>query len=83
MCIGINISKDNRNLFITNSDKESLSKSFTISNNRTKFKGLIQKSQIPVRYLTKVKVGLEYPKRQILYYLFYYVSKALRTKTYH
>ena len=55
--IGIDVAKDKHDCFITNSDGEVLSKSFTISNNREGFDTLFQKIISVSDDLSKVKVG--------------------------
>ena len=57
--VGIDVSKDKHDCFITNSDGEILFKSFTIANNREGFETLLQKIRSVSVDLTKVKVGLE------------------------
>ena len=57
--VGIDVSKDKHDCFITNSDGEVVFKSFTISNNREGFETLFQRIQSVSDDLTKVKVGLE------------------------
>ena len=57
--VGIDVAKDKHDCFITNSDGEVLSKSFTISNNRKGFDTLFQKIISVSNDLSKVKVGLE------------------------
>ena len=57
--VGIDVAKDKHDCFITNSDGEVLSKSFTISNNRKGFDSLFQKIISVSNDLSKVKVGLE------------------------
>lgn len=57
--IGIDVAKDKHDCFITHSDGEVLSKSFTISNNRKGFDSLFQKIISVSNDLSKVKVGLE------------------------
>ena len=57
--VGIDAAKDKHDCFITNSDGEVLSKSFTISNNRKGFDTLLQKIISVSNDLSKVKVGLE------------------------
>lgn len=57
--VGIDVSKDKHDCFITNSDGEVLFKPFTISNNRDGFDALFQRIQSASEDLTKVKVGLE------------------------
>ena len=57
--VGIDVSKDKHDCFITNSDGEVLFKSFTISNNREGFEFLFQRIQSVADDFSKVKVGLE------------------------
>lgn len=57
--IGIDVAKDKHDCFITHSNGEVLSKSFTISNNRKGFDSLFQKIISVSNDLSKVKVGLE------------------------
>ena len=50
--VGIDVAKDKRDCFITNSDGEVLFKSFTISNNRDGFETLCKADiRNPLRYL--------------------------------
>ena len=57
--VGIDVSKDKHDCFITNSDGEVLFKPFTISNNREGFESLFQRISSVSDSLNKVKVGLE------------------------
>ena len=57
--VGIDISKDKHDCFITNSDGEVLFKPFTISNNREGFETLFHRIESVSDSLVKVKVGLE------------------------
>ena len=57
--VGIDVSKDKHDCFITNSDGEVLFKAFTIPNNRDGFEDLYQRIQSVTVDLSKVKVGLE------------------------
>ncbi len=57
--VGIDVSKDKHDCFITNSDGEVLFKSFTITNNREGFETLFQRIRTVSKDLNKVKVGLE------------------------
>lgn len=57
--VGIDVSKDKHDCFITNSDGEILFDSFTITNNIEGFEDLFQKINSVSNDLTKVKVGLE------------------------
>ena len=57
--VGIDVSKDKHDCFITNSDGEVLSKAFTIHNNLEGFDYLFQKIKSVASDLGKVKVGLE------------------------
>ena len=57
--VGIDVAKDKRDCFITNSDGEILFKSFTISNNWEGFETLFQRIEAVSDDLSKVKVGLE------------------------
>ena len=57
--VGIDVSKDKHDCFITNSDGEILFDSFTVTNNIEGFEDLFQKINSVSNDLTKVKVGLE------------------------
>ena len=57
--VGIDVAKDKHDCFITNSDREVLFKSFSISNNREGFVTLFQRIEAVSDELNKVKVGLE------------------------
>ena len=57
--VGIDVSKEKHDCFITNSDREVLFKSFTISNNKEGFETLFQRIESVAENLNKVKVGLE------------------------
>lgn len=57
--VGIDISKDKHNCFITNSDGEVLSKAFTITNNQDGFDELLQRIESLSDNLAKLKVGLK------------------------
>ncbi len=57
--VGIDVSKDKHDCFITNTDGEVLFKSFTITNNLDGFDELYQKIESVMEDVTKVKVGLE------------------------
>ena len=57
--VGIDVSKDKHDCFITNSDGEVLFKPFTIFNNREGFESLFQRISSVSDSLNKVKVGLE------------------------
>ena len=57
--VGIDVSKDKHDCFITNSDGEILFDSFSITNNIEGFESLFQKIESISNDLTKVKVGLE------------------------
>lgn len=57
--VGVDVSKDKHDCFITNSDGEILFDSFSITNNLEGFEDLFQKINSVSNDLTKVKVGLE------------------------
>ena len=57
--VGIDISKEKHDCFITNSDGEVLFKSFTISNSKEGFETLFQRIESVAENLNRVKVGLE------------------------
>ena len=57
--VGIDVSKDKHDCFITNSDGEVLFNAFTIANNRDGFNKLYQKIESVMEDITKVKAGLE------------------------
>ena len=57
--VGIDVSKDKHDCFITNSDGEILFDVFTITNNKDGFNDLYQKIESVMKDAAKVKVGLE------------------------
>lgn len=57
--IGIDVSKNKHDCFITNSNGEVLFNAFTISNNIEGFEALFQRIVSVSENLAKVKVGLE------------------------
>lgn len=57
--VGIDVAKDKHDCFITNSDGEVLSQSFTIPNNREGFEALFKRIESVSKDLSQVKVGLE------------------------
>ncbi len=77
--VGIDVAKDKHDCFITNSDGEILSKSFTISNNREGFETLFQRIQSISDDLTKVKVGLEATGHYSYNLLGFLLDKGLAT----
>ena len=54
--IGINVTKDKHNCFITNPDKEILFPVFTIQNNRDRFDDLFPKSQSTSSDVSNIEV---------------------------
>jgi len=77
--VGIDVSKDKHDCFITNSDGEVLFKAFTIPNNRDGFEELYQKIESVTDDLTKVKVGLEATGHYSYNILGYLLDKGLTT----
>ena len=77
--IGIDVAKDKHDCFITHSDGEVLSKSFTISNNRKGFDSLFQKIISVSNDLSKVKVGLEATGHYSYNLLGFLLDKGLTT----
>ncbi len=61
--VGIDVAKDKHDCFITNSDGEVLFKAFTITNNLDGFNNLYQRIESVMEDITKVKVGLDVPRR--------------------
>ena len=57
--VGIDVAKNKHDCFITNTDGESLFRSFTITNNLDGFHDLYRKIASVTENITKVKVGLE------------------------
>lgn len=77
--VGIDVAKDKHDCFITDSDGEILSKSFTISNNREGFETLFQRIQSVSDDLTKVKAGLEATGHYSYNLLGFLLDKGLTT----
>ncbi|GKX32377.1 IS110 family transposase [Vallitalea longa] len=77
--VGIDVSKDKHDCFITNSDGEVLYKAFTIPNNRDGFDELYQKIESVTVVLTNVKVGLEATGHYSYNILGYLLNKGLTT----
>ncbi len=75
--IGIDVSKDKHDCFITNSDGEVLFNAFTIANNRDGFNELYQKIESVMEDVTKVKVGLEATGHYSYNLLGYLIDKGL------
>jgi len=57
--VGIDVAKNKHDCFITNTDREVLFNSFTITNNLDGFNNLYRKITSVMEDMTKVKVGLE------------------------
>ena len=77
--VGIDISKEKHDCFITNSDGEVLFKSFTISNSKEGFETLFQRIESVAENLNKVKVGLEATGHYSYNLLGYLLDKGLHT----
>ena len=77
--VGIDVSKDKHDCFITNSDGEVLFKVFTIANNLDGFNDLYQKIESVMKDITKVKVGLEATGHYSYNLLGYLIDKGLPT----
>lgn len=77
--VGIDVARDKHDCFITDSDGEILSKSFTISNNREGFETLFQRIQSVSDDLTKVKAGLEATGHYSYNLLGFLLDKGLTT----
>ena len=77
--VGIDVSKDKHDCFITNSDGEVLYKAFTIANNLEGFNDLYQKIESVMKDVTKVKVGLEATGHYSYNLLGYLIDKGLPT----
>ena len=75
--VGIDVSKDKHDCFITNSDGEVLFNAFTIANNRDGFNELYQKIGSVMEDATKVKVGLEATGHYSYNLLGYLIDKGL------
>jgi len=77
--VGIDVAKDKHDCFITNSDGEVLSQSFTILNNREGFETLFKRIESVSKDLSKVKVGLEATGHYSYNLLGFLFSKGLPT----
>ena len=77
--VGIDVSKDKHDCFITNSNGEVLFKSFAIPNNREGFETLFQRIQSVSDDLTEVKVGLEATGHYSYNLLGFLLNKGLLT----
>ena len=77
--VGIDVAKDKRDCFITNSDGEVLFKAFTIKNNLDGFDELYQKIESVMEDASKVKVGLEATGHYSYNLLGYLLDKGLAT----
>ena len=75
--VGIDVSKDKHDCFITNSDGEVLFNAFTIANNRDGFNQLYQKIEAVMEDITKVKAGLEATGHYSYNLLGYLIDKGL------
>ena len=75
--VGIDVSKDKHDCFITNSDGEVLFNAFTIANNRDGFNQLYQKIEAVMEDITKVKAGLEATGHYSYNLLGYLIDKDL------
>lgn len=77
--VGIDVTKDKHDCFITNFDGEVLFKAFTIANNLDGFNDLYQKIVSVTEDITKVKVGLEATGHYSYNLLGYLIDKSLPT----
>ena len=77
--IGINVTKDKHNCFITNPDKEILFPVFTIQNNRDRFDDLFPKSQSTSSDVSNIEVELEATGHYPYNLLGYLIAKVLPT----
>ena len=77
--VGIDVSKDKHDCFITNSNGEVLFKSYAIPNNREGFETLFQRIQSVSDDLTEVKVGLEATGHYSYNLLGFLLNKGLLT----
>ena len=77
--VGIDVSKDKHDCFITNTDGEVLFKAFTIINNRLGFEELYQKIESVATDLSRVKVGLEATGHYSYNILGFLLDKGLTT----
>lgn len=77
--VGIDVSKDKHDCFITNSDGKVLFKAFTIPNNRLGFEELYQRIETVATDLSKVKVGLEATGHYSYNILGFLLDKGLTT----
>ncbi len=77
--VGIDVSKNKHDCFITNTDGEVLFKSFTITNNLDGFDELYQKIEAVMEDVSKVKVGLEATGHYSYNLLGYLLDKGLAT----
>ena len=77
--IGIDVSKNKHDCFITNSNGEILYKPFTIPNSREGFETLFQRIESVSDDFTKVKVGLEATGHYSYNLLGYLIDKSLPT----
>ena len=79
IAVGIDVSKEKHDCFITNSDGEVLFKAFTIKNNLDGFDELYQKIESVMEDASKVKVGLEATGHYSYNLLGYLLDKGLAT----
>ena len=77
--VGIDVSKDKHDCFITNSDGEVLFNVFTIQNNKKGFEDLYHRIESVAENLTKVKVGLEATGHYSYNILGFLLDKGLTT----
>lgn len=77
--VGIDVSKDKHDCFITNSDGEVLFPVFTIQNNRNGFDDLFSKVQSISSDVSNIKVGLEATGHYSYNLLGYLIDKGLPT----
>ena len=75
--VGIDVTKDKHDCFITNSDGEVLFKAFTITNNLNGFNELYQRIESVTEDATKAKVGPEATGHYSYNLLEYLIDKGL------
>ncbi len=77
--VGIDITKDKHDCFITNSDGETLFNVFTIPNNREGYDNLYQKISSLTSDFSEIKVGLEATGHYNYNLLGFLIDKGLTT----
>lgn len=77
--VGIDVTKNKHDCFITNSNGEILFKAFTISNNQDWYNVIYQRIESVMEDVTKVRVGLEATGHYNYNLLGYLIDKGLAT----